>query len=192
MKQNFTVRRGALDGDRGIPERCPAPQFSQSRHGSRRDSVGDESDDTRARDARRRSAFHPDNAQCRLNRGRRTISVARQARLRGTDHCERWPARELGQRPTGRLRLSVPRAVVPILLEPLIASFCQAYPEVEVENRGKRGTGRSRRRGVRRRHPPEPVHRRRYGHGAADAAVPLRGRRQPGLSARTQVASAHR
>jgi DNA-binding transcriptional LysR family regulator len=27
----------------------------------------------------------------------------------------------------------VPRAVVPILLEPLIASFCQAYPEVEVE-----------------------------------------------------------
>jgi DNA-binding transcriptional LysR family regulator len=31
------------------------------------------------------------------------------------------------------LRLAVPRAVVPIVLEPLIASFCQAYPEVEVE-----------------------------------------------------------
>jgi len=29
--------------------------------------------------------------------------------------------------------LTVPRSVVPILLEPLIASFCQAYPEVEVE-----------------------------------------------------------
>ena len=28
---------------------------------------------------------------------------------------------------------SAPRAVVPILLEPLIASFCQAYPEIEVE-----------------------------------------------------------
>ena len=42
-------------------------------------------------------------------------------------------ARELGQRPAGLLRLSVPRAVVPILLEPLIASFCQAYPEVAVE-----------------------------------------------------------
>jgi DNA-binding transcriptional LysR family regulator len=27
----------------------------------------------------------------------------------------------------------VPRAVVPILLETLIASFCQAYPEIEVE-----------------------------------------------------------
>ncbi|MBO0752917.1 MAG: LysR family transcriptional regulator, partial [Bradyrhizobiaceae bacterium] len=42
-------------------------------------------------------------------------------------------ARELGARPAGLLRLSVPRAVVPILLEPLIASFCQAYPDVEVE-----------------------------------------------------------
>ena len=41
--------------------------------------------------------------------------------------------RQLGQRPTGLLRLSVPRAVVPILLEPLTASFCQAYPEVKVE-----------------------------------------------------------
>jgi DNA-binding transcriptional LysR family regulator len=42
-------------------------------------------------------------------------------------------ARNLGQRPTGLLRLSVPRAVVSVLLEPLIASFCEAYPEVEVE-----------------------------------------------------------
>src|SRR5438874_6149970 len=42
-------------------------------------------------------------------------------------------ASELGQRPAGLLRLSVPRAVAPILLEPLIASFCQAYPEVQVE-----------------------------------------------------------
>ena len=42
-------------------------------------------------------------------------------------------APDLGQRPAGLLRLTVPRAVVPILLESLIASFCQAYPEVEVE-----------------------------------------------------------
>jgi DNA-binding transcriptional LysR family regulator len=42
-------------------------------------------------------------------------------------------ARELGQRPAGLLRLSAPRAVVPILLEPLIASFCRTYPEIEVE-----------------------------------------------------------
>src|SRR6202035_482371 len=42
-------------------------------------------------------------------------------------------ARDLGQRPAGLLRLAAPRAVVPILLESLIASFCQAYPDVEVE-----------------------------------------------------------
>jgi len=42
-------------------------------------------------------------------------------------------ARNLGQRPTGLLRLSVPRSVVPLILEPVIASFCQAYPEIELE-----------------------------------------------------------
>jgi DNA-binding transcriptional LysR family regulator len=42
-------------------------------------------------------------------------------------------ARDLGQRPTGLLRLSVPRSVVPLILEPVIASFCEAYPKVELE-----------------------------------------------------------
>ena len=42
-------------------------------------------------------------------------------------------ARDVGQRPTGLLRLSVPRAVVPLILEPVFASFCQAYPEIELE-----------------------------------------------------------
>jgi len=42
-------------------------------------------------------------------------------------------ARDLGQRPTGLLRLSVPRGVVPLLLEPVVASFAKAYPEIELE-----------------------------------------------------------
>ncbi|MBR0847333.1 LysR family transcriptional regulator [Bradyrhizobium diazoefficiens] len=42
-------------------------------------------------------------------------------------------ARDLGQRPAGLLRLAVPRAVVPLILEPVVAAFCQAYPEIEVE-----------------------------------------------------------
>ena len=42
-------------------------------------------------------------------------------------------ARDLGQRPAGLLRLTVPPSVVPVVLEPFIASFCQAYPEIEVE-----------------------------------------------------------
>jgi DNA-binding transcriptional LysR family regulator len=42
-------------------------------------------------------------------------------------------ARNLGQRPAGLLRVSVPRGVVPLLLEPTIASFCATYPEIELE-----------------------------------------------------------
>src|SRR6185295_4241615 len=42
-------------------------------------------------------------------------------------------AGDLGQRPSGLLRLAAPPSVVPVLLEPLVASFCQEYPEVEVE-----------------------------------------------------------
>ncbi|MBB3660101.1 DNA-binding transcriptional LysR family regulator [Rhizobium sp. BK650] len=39
-------------------------------------------------------------------------------------------AYDLGQQPSGLLRLAVRRAVVPILLEPLLASFSEAYPEI--------------------------------------------------------------
>jgi DNA-binding transcriptional LysR family regulator len=42
-------------------------------------------------------------------------------------------ARGLAQRPSGLLRLAVPRAVVPLLLQPLLASFAEACPEVVVE-----------------------------------------------------------
>lgn len=42
-------------------------------------------------------------------------------------------ARDLGQRPAGLLRLTLPRSVVPLLLEPKLASFCRAYPEIELE-----------------------------------------------------------
>lgn len=42
-------------------------------------------------------------------------------------------ARTLGQRPAGLLRLNMPRAVVPLLIEPIIADFCAAYPDVDVD-----------------------------------------------------------
>ncbi len=42
-------------------------------------------------------------------------------------------ARGLAQRPSGLLRLAVPRSVVPLLLQPILASFAQACPEVVVE-----------------------------------------------------------
>ena len=42
-------------------------------------------------------------------------------------------ARTYGERPAGLLRLNMPRAVVPILIEPIIADFCDKYPDVDVE-----------------------------------------------------------
>jgi DNA-binding transcriptional LysR family regulator len=42
-------------------------------------------------------------------------------------------ARNLGSKPTGLLRLAVPRAVVPLILQPMLASFSIAYPDIVVE-----------------------------------------------------------
>lgn len=42
-------------------------------------------------------------------------------------------ARDLGRRPSGLLRLAVPPAVVPLILQPMIASFCVAYPDIDLE-----------------------------------------------------------
>ena len=46
-------------------------------------------------------------------------------------------ARTLGERPAGLLRLNMPQAVVPLLIEPIIADFCARYPEVDVEIAGE-------------------------------------------------------
>jgi DNA-binding transcriptional LysR family regulator len=42
-------------------------------------------------------------------------------------------ARELGAKPSGLLRIAVPRAAVPLVLQPLLASFSAAYPDIAVE-----------------------------------------------------------
>jgi DNA-binding transcriptional LysR family regulator len=42
-------------------------------------------------------------------------------------------ARSFGERPAGLLRLNVPRAAIPFLVEPVMEGFTAAYPEVEVE-----------------------------------------------------------
>ncbi len=46
-------------------------------------------------------------------------------------------ARTLGDRPAGLLRLNMPRSVVPLLIEPIIADFCAKYPDVDVEVTGE-------------------------------------------------------
>ncbi len=42
-------------------------------------------------------------------------------------------ASDLGGRPAGLLRLAVPRAVVPLIIRPILASFAAAYPDIELE-----------------------------------------------------------
>jgi DNA-binding transcriptional LysR family regulator len=42
-------------------------------------------------------------------------------------------ARSLGEHPSGLLRITVPRAMVAPVIEPVLADFCHAYPKIEVE-----------------------------------------------------------
>src|SRR3954453_21376629 len=132
MKQNFTIRHGALDGVEAF--------LGVARHRSFRKAAAELavtpsaiSQAVRALEARVGAAlFIRTTRNVGLSEaGERFLSRAKPAFEELVAASE--IARELGQRPAGLLRLSVPRAVVPILLEPLIASFCQAYPEVEVE-----------------------------------------------------------
>jgi DNA-binding transcriptional LysR family regulator len=132
MKQNFTVRQGALDGVEAF--------LSVAQHRNFRKAAAELgvtpsaiSQAVRALEARLGAALFIRTTRSvgLTEAGERFISRAKPAFEELVAAGE--AARELGQRPAGLLRLSVPRAVVPILLEPLVASFCQAYPEIEVE-----------------------------------------------------------
>lgn len=132
MKQNFTVRQGALDGVEAF--------LSVAQHRSFRRAAAELgvtpsaiSQAIRALEGRvGASLFIRTTRSVGLTEaGERFFARARPAFEELV--AASGAARELGQRPAGLLRLTVPRSVVPILLEPLIASFCQAYPEIEVE-----------------------------------------------------------
>jgi DNA-binding transcriptional LysR family regulator len=132
MKQNFTVRQGALDGVEAF--------LSVAQHRSFRRAAAELgvtpsaiSQAVRVLEARVGAALllRTTRSVGLTEAGERFLSRAKPAFEELVAASE--VARGLGQRPSGLLRLSVPRAVVPILLEPLIASFCQSYPEIEVE-----------------------------------------------------------
>src|ERR1700744_3087929 len=132
MKQNFTVRQGALDG---VEAFLGVAQHRSFRRAAAELGVTPSavSQAIRALEARVGAAlFMRTTRSVGLSEaGERFLSRAKPAFEELVAASE--VARDLGQRPAGLLRLTVPRAVVPILLEPLIASFCQAFPEVEVE-----------------------------------------------------------
>jgi DNA-binding transcriptional LysR family regulator len=132
MKQNFTVRHGALDGVEAF--------LSVAQHRSFRRAAAELgvtpsaiSQAVRTLEARVGAALFTRTTRSvgLTQAGEKFLARARPAFEELVAAGE--VARELGQRPAGTLRLSVPRAVVPIVLQPLIASFREAYPEVEVE-----------------------------------------------------------
>jgi DNA-binding transcriptional LysR family regulator len=48
-------------------------------------------------------------------------------------------ARNLGNRPAGRLRINLMRGAIQPMFEPILAGFCEAYPEIELEIFGDDG-----------------------------------------------------
>src|SRR5258706_614369 len=132
MKQNFTVRKGALDGVEAF--------LHVAQHRSFRKAAGQlgvtpsgVSQAVPALEARIGGGLFIRTTRSvgLTEAGERFLSRAKPAfeELVAASHS----ARDLGQRPAGLLRLTAPRAAVPILLEPLIGSFCRTYPEVELE-----------------------------------------------------------
>jgi len=132
MKQNFTVRQRALDGLEAFLSVAQHRNFRRAAAelGVTPSSI---SQAIRALEARIGAALFIRTTRSvgLTEAGERFLSRAKPAFKELVAAGE--AARELGQRPAGLLRLSVPRAIVPILLEPLIVSFCQAYPEIELE-----------------------------------------------------------
>jgi len=132
MKQNFTVRQGALDGVEAFLSVAEHRSFRRAaaQLGVTPSAI---SQTIRMLEARVGAALFVRTTRSvgLTEAGERFLSRAKPAfeELIGASEI----ARELGQKPAGLLRLSVPSAAVPIVLEPLIASFCRAYPEVEVE-----------------------------------------------------------
>jgi DNA-binding transcriptional LysR family regulator len=132
MKQNFTVRQGALDGVEAF--------LSVAQHRSFRRAAAELgvtpsaiSQAIRALEARVGAALFIRTTRSvgLTEAGQRFLSRAKPAFEELVAASE--IARDLGRRPAGLLRLAVPRAVVPILLEPLIASFSERYPDLQIE-----------------------------------------------------------
>jgi DNA-binding transcriptional LysR family regulator len=132
MKHNFTIRQGALDGVEAF--------LSVARHRNFRRAAADlgvtpsaVSQAVRTLEARVGAALFSRTTRSvgLTEAGQRFLDRAGPAfeELMAAGEA----ARDLGRRPTGLLRLSVPRSVVPLILEPVLASFCRAYPEIELE-----------------------------------------------------------
>jgi DNA-binding transcriptional LysR family regulator len=132
VKQNYTVRRGALEGVEAFLATARRRSFRRAAAelGVTPSAV---SQAVRALERRVGAAL--------LIRTTRSVGLT-EAGQRFFDRAgpafeelvaAAEAAGDLGRRPTGLLRLSLPRAVVPLILDPVLASFCKAYPDIELE-----------------------------------------------------------
>jgi len=132
MKQNFTVRHGALEG---VETFLCVARYRSFRRAAAELGVTPSavSQAVRALEARVGATLliRTTRSVGLTEAGEKFIARARPAFDEIVAAGE--VARGLGQRPTGTLRLSVPPSVVPILLQSLVGSFRKAYPEVDVE-----------------------------------------------------------
>src|ERR1700739_3268824 len=131
MKQNFTVRQGALDGVEAFLSVAEHRSFRKAAH-QLAVTPSAISQAIRTLEARVGAVLflRTTRSVSLTEAGERFLSRAKPAFEELVAASE--VARDLGQRPAGLLRLTVPRAVKAHLLD-LIASFSRAYPEVEVE-----------------------------------------------------------
>jgi DNA-binding transcriptional LysR family regulator len=132
MKQDYTIPRGALDGVEAFVRVAERRSFRQAAAdlGLTPSAV---SQAVRALEARVGVALFTRTTRSvgLTEAGARFLERARPAfqEIIGASDA----ARDLGARPSGLLRLAVPRAVVPLILQPVLASFCAAFPDIVVE-----------------------------------------------------------
>jgi DNA-binding transcriptional LysR family regulator len=132
MKQSYTLARGALDGVEAFLRVAARRSFRQAA-----DDLGITpsaiSQTIRGLEARVGVALFTRTTRSvgLTEAGERFLQHARPAFDEIVAASD--AARGLAERPSGLLRLAVPRAVVPLILQPILASFAEAYPEVVVE-----------------------------------------------------------
>jgi DNA-binding transcriptional LysR family regulator len=132
MKHDHTISRGALDGIEAFVRVAERRSFRQAAAdlGVTPSAV---SQAVRALEARMGVALFTRTTRSvgLTEAGARFLERARPAveEIVAASNA----ARSLGAKPSGLLRLTVPRAVVPMILQRILASFAIAYPDIVVE-----------------------------------------------------------
>jgi DNA-binding transcriptional LysR family regulator len=132
MKRDYTIPRGALDGVESFLRVAERRSFRQAA-ADLDVTPSAVSQAVRALEARMGVALFTRTTRSvgLTEAGERFLERARPAfeEIVAAGNA----ARGLGSKPSGLLRLAVPRAVVPLVLQPVLASFSTAHPDVVVE-----------------------------------------------------------